>query len=47
MEDFDGLIPPTQMAFDKVAFWVRMYNLPLACMGTEIGVKLGSTAGVE
>lgn len=43
--DFDGLTPPSQMVFDTASFWVRMYNLPLACMGREIGEQLVSTVG--
>jgi hypothetical protein len=43
--DFDGFTPPSQMVFEKTAFWVRMYNLPLACMGSEIGHQIGSTIG--
>lgn len=43
--EFDGLTPPTQMNFDKAGFWVRMYNLPLACMGRETGRSLGATVG--
>jgi hypothetical protein len=35
--EFDGFTPPSQMDFEKVAFWVRMYNLPLVCMGSAIG----------
>lgn len=31
--EFDGFTPPSQLEFDKAAFWVRMYNLPLACIG--------------
>lgn len=45
MEDFNGLTPPTQIPFDKATFWVRMYNLPLACMGTTIGFQIGSSVG--
>lgn len=45
VEDFDGSIPPTQMEFDKAAFWVRMYNLPLACMGRDLGFQLGGMVG--
>lgn len=45
VKDFNGLTPPTQMVFEKAAFWVRMYNLPLACMGTDIGFKIGSSVG--
>jgi hypothetical protein len=45
VEDFDGFMPPTQLVFDKAAFWVRMLNLPLACMTKEIGIKIGSSVG--
>jgi hypothetical protein len=44
--DFDGLTPPQQLEFNEESFWIRMYNLPLACMGKEMGVRLGSSAGV-
>jgi hypothetical protein len=43
--DFDGTTPLSKMNFDKAAFWIRMYNLPLACMGKEIGHKIGSLVG--
>jgi len=33
------------MEFEKVAFWVRMFNLPLACMDTETGLKIGAEVG--
>jgi hypothetical protein len=42
--DFDGLTPPQQMVFNEESFWVRLYNMLLACMGREMGVKLGSSA---
>jgi hypothetical protein len=42
---FDGITPPSEIAFDKVAFWVRMYNLPLACMGQDIGRQIGASIG--
>jgi hypothetical protein len=42
---FDGLTPPSQLVFEKAAFWVRMYNLPLACMGSDIGKQIGATVG--
>lgn len=45
IEDFHGLTPPTQMVFDKAAFWVLMYNLPLACMSAAIGSQIGSSVG--
>jgi hypothetical protein len=45
VENFDDTIPPTRMEFDKAAFWVRMFNLPLACMGRDFGIQLGGTVG--
>jgi hypothetical protein len=36
VDDFNGLTPPTHIEFDKVAFWMRMYNLTLACMGETL-----------
>jgi hypothetical protein len=45
VEDFDGITPPSQFSFDKAAFWVRMIDLPLACMCLEIGQKIGASVG--
>lgn len=45
IEDFDGLTPPSKYLFDKAAFWVRMYNLPLACMSMVVGQQIGSSMG--
>jgi hypothetical protein len=45
VEEFDGLTPPSQLAFETAEFWVRMYDLALACMGTEMGFKLGAAVG--
>ena len=36
MEDFDGLTPPSNVAFEKAEFLVRMYNLP---MGVAIVIQ--------
>jgi hypothetical protein len=46
LAEFDGLTSPGDMDFDKAAFWVRMYNLPLACMGRGVGFKMGASVGV-
>jgi hypothetical protein len=32
VEDFDGRTAPTEFTFNKASFWVRMTNLPLACI---------------
>jgi hypothetical protein len=45
LKEFDGFTPPTKMCFDQASFWVRMYNLPLACMGKSSGNKIGSSVG--
>ena len=43
--NFDGITPPETIEFEKVAFWVCVNNLPLACMSKEIGNQIGSTVG--
>jgi hypothetical protein len=34
--DFDGITQLSTVEFEKVALWVHMLNLPLACMNVEI-----------
>jgi hypothetical protein len=46
LTEFDGTTPPLAMNFDFESFWVRMYNLPLACMGKETCWKIGASVGV-
>jgi hypothetical protein len=46
IEDFDGATPPSKIPFEKAAFWVRMFNMMLACMGRDVGYQIGSTMGV-
>jgi hypothetical protein len=45
VEEFDGLSTPSEISFDKVAFWVRISNLPLVCMNMEIGKQIGAAIG--
>jgi hypothetical protein len=45
VEDFDGKTSHADYLFDKAAFWVRMINLPLGCMGQAIGRRIGETVG--
>jgi hypothetical protein len=40
IEEFDGLSSLSDIDFDKVVFWVRIYNLPLVCMGLETNRSL-------
>jgi hypothetical protein len=46
MADFDGRTPPSELEFEKVPFWVRMYDMPLACMSREMGQRIGASMGV-
>ncbi|XP_059451234.1 uncharacterized protein LOC132182043 [Corylus avellana] len=45
VEDFDGITSPSDYTFDKDAFWVRMFKMPLGCMGQAIGRRIGETVG--
>jgi hypothetical protein len=46
VEEFDGRSSPAEIVFEQAVFWVRMLNLPLACMGKEVGYQIGSTMGM-
>ncbi|XP_059428617.1 uncharacterized protein LOC132162401 [Corylus avellana] len=43
--DYDGVTSPFQLEFDKASFWVRMFELPLSCMGRDAGLKIGASVG--
>jgi hypothetical protein len=45
LTEFDGLTPSAKLNFDHAAFWIRMFNLTLACMGKATGGKIGSSVG--
>jgi hypothetical protein len=40
--NFDGVTQLETIVFEKVALWVCMLYLPLACMGAKIGNQIGS-----
>jgi hypothetical protein len=44
--EYDDFTAASLMAFDKASFWIRMYNLPLACMNSTIGHQIGSIVGL-
>lgn len=46
VEDFDGPTLSSKFTFEKSYFWLRMINLPLACMGRDVGFKFGSSLGM-
>jgi hypothetical protein len=43
--EFDGVMQLVSIEFEKVALWVCILNLPLACMNFEIGTMIGSAIG--
>ena len=43
--ELDGITPMVELEFEKAAFWVCMYNLPLACMSKAIGMRMGASVG--
>lgn len=45
LKSFDGFTPPQLMSFDIESFWVRIHNLPLACMTKARGEQIGRTVG--
>lgn len=46
LADFDGLTLSTELKFERASFWIRMYNLPLACTGKTTGEKIGASVGL-
>ena len=47
LADFDGITPPSQLKFEKVAFWVQMFNdLHLASM-SKMGKRIRASVGME
>jgi hypothetical protein len=42
---FDGRTPPLDLEFKKADFWVRMFNMPLACMSREMGNRIRASMG--
>jgi len=45
LANFDGFMPPLEMVFKYASFWVQMYDLPLVCMGKNVGYKIGASVG--
>lgn len=43
--EFNGKTPLAQLQFNLASFWVRMYDMPLACMSRAMGERLGSLLG--
>ena len=39
VEDFTGQSSLMEIIFDRASFWVKMFHLPLVCMGREVGKK--------
>lgn len=42
---FNGCTSPSQMVLNKEMFWIKMENLPLACMNDVIGRQIKKSIG--
>ncbi|XP_042969013.1 uncharacterized protein LOC122301685 [Carya illinoinensis] len=45
LEDYNGLIAPGEMVFDKEPMWVQMHNIPLGGMTRRVGRNIGELVG--
>lgn len=45
LEDYNGLVAPTEMGFDKEPIWVQLHNIPLGGMTMNVGKNIGELAG--
>lgn len=46
LKEVDEDIPPLQMDFSKVLFWVQVHDMPLTCMNREVGIRIGQSIGM-
>lgn len=46
IQDFDGLIPPSQMQLNLSSFWIQNHDMSLLCMTKSVGTKLGDSLGL-
>ncbi|XP_059458343.1 uncharacterized protein LOC132187940 [Corylus avellana] len=45
LNEFDGSISPSLMAFQHSPFWVQVHDMPLFCMTKGVGKKIGESLG--
>jgi hypothetical protein len=45
LNEFDGSIPPSQLAFNHSPIWIQVHDMPLICMNKSVGTKIGSSLG--
>jgi hypothetical protein len=45
MEDYDGKVRPSDMNFDRMAIWIRVFDLPLDMMNKVYGKLIGNWVG--
>lgn len=45
LNDFDGSIPPSKMAFTHSLFWIQVHDMPLLCMTKGIGARIEESLG--
>jgi hypothetical protein len=45
LKELEEHIPPTQMEFSHALFWVQGHDMPLLCMNSDIGYRIGESIG--
>jgi hypothetical protein len=45
LNEFDGITPSSQIAFNRSPLWVQIQDMPLLCMTKGIGMKIGESMG--
>ncbi|OMO90520.1 reverse transcriptase [Corchorus capsularis] len=45
LKEYDGVLPPESVQFNKCPFWVRVFDLPLRLQNERVGVAVGEAAG--
>ncbi|XP_059431640.1 uncharacterized protein LOC132165165 [Corylus avellana] len=45
LQEFEGNTPPSQMNFSLSPFWIQIHDMPLICMNTGVGRKIGKSMG--
>lgn len=47
IQKFDPNLRPTDVKFDRMAVWIRIYNLPFGLMNKKWGMELAGKVGMD
>ncbi|XP_042988622.1 uncharacterized protein LOC122316137 [Carya illinoinensis] len=45
LEDYNGLVTPEEMGFDKEPIWIQLHNISLGSMTKKVGKNIGELVG--